>query len=518
MTRSRHTLFPLAASTSRPDPTLPARRIAGTAARTACASILGLASAASADVVEWNGKVDPVLWTEPDSWIGGAVPGPNDTARFNSIGGSSSSLFPVDTLGVSVGALEFVGGSHSIRLSEQTIFTTTAASAQMPSVTVGVDRPTFAELEGLGSSIVDHFFLGDVVVGLSAPGSLSFDSAAVDLRTLEIGRHAQGDVSLWGFGQPNTALDMDRLLIGTGAPGTNVFETGWLERIRVREMTIVGMSSFGTLRQLDPLELHDVVVGSDANSVGRAWVREPFSATGNVDVGLLGVGRIDLLVGGEIGGDLVVGVSSEGTGMPFETIGEGDVLLQSGADLNVDGDVWIGFAGNGRIELERSARLTTSGSISTGNIGVNDNRALVLHVRPGASDALPMVDAEGPASLPQVRLRFDPDAAGSIEPKAGDEWLLVQAESIAYEALTLPQLPGSLEWVVDDSMGRLVVRIVGTTSPADIDVDGDVDLVDLLIVLSEFGACAGPICPGDLNNDSVVDIVDLVRVLADWTG
>jgi hypothetical protein len=50
--------------------------------------------------------------------------------------------------------------------------------------------------------------------------------------------------------------------------------------------------------------------------------------------------------------------------------------------------------------------------------------------------------------------------------------------------------------------------------PADLDGDGVVDGEDLLILLSEWGPCAG--CDSDLNNDGVVDGEDLLILLSEW--
>ncbi len=50
--------------------------------------------------------------------------------------------------------------------------------------------------------------------------------------------------------------------------------------------------------------------------------------------------------------------------------------------------------------------------------------------------------------------------------------------------------------------------------PADVTVDGVVDVLDLLAVLAAWGPCAG--CPGDITGDGTVDVLDLLEVLAAW--
>ncbi len=51
--------------------------------------------------------------------------------------------------------------------------------------------------------------------------------------------------------------------------------------------------------------------------------------------------------------------------------------------------------------------------------------------------------------------------------------------------------------------------------PADVDGDEDVDVLDLLLVLSAWGEVGSDI-PEDINFDSVVDVLDLIEVLRNW--
>ncbi len=53
------------------------------------------------------------------------------------------------------------------------------------------------------------------------------------------------------------------------------------------------------------------------------------------------------------------------------------------------------------------------------------------------------------------------------------------------------------------------------TGPADLDGNGVVDIVDLILLLGDWG-CEGPDCIGDVNGDGVVDVVDLIEMLGAW--
>jgi len=50
--------------------------------------------------------------------------------------------------------------------------------------------------------------------------------------------------------------------------------------------------------------------------------------------------------------------------------------------------------------------------------------------------------------------------------------------------------------------------------PGDVDINCEVDVLDLLYILRQWGPCDG--CPADLNLDGIVDAVDLLLVLEHW--
>jgi hypothetical protein len=54
--------------------------------------------------------------------------------------------------------------------------------------------------------------------------------------------------------------------------------------------------------------------------------------------------------------------------------------------------------------------------------------------------------------------------------------------------------------------------------PGDVNVDGQVDIDDLLAVINAWGPCPVPpdACPADLNDDGAVDVDDLLAVISNW--
>ena len=104
----------------------------------------------------------------------------------------------------------------------------------------------------------------------------------------------------------------------------------------------------------------------------------------------------------------------------------------------------------------------------------------------------------------------------------------------ALDALGITLSPGELEqWLFDGgdplvdlpadqhrriNVARTVDLLLATyTVPADVEVDGRVDVADLGAVLDAWGGCAtGTACRADVNGDGVVNIEDVLDVLNGW--
>ncbi len=70
---------------------------------------------------------------------------------------------------------------------------------------------------------------------------------------------------------------------------------------------------------------------------------------------------------------------------------------------------------------------------------------------------------------------------------------------------------GGFYGMFDESDG--VFAVIESSCPADINGDGAIDVLDLLMVLSAWGGTGGP---EDINGDGVVDVLDLLEVLSGW--
>ena len=63
-----------------------------------------------------------------------------------------------------------------------------------------------------------------------------------------------------------------------------------------------------------------------------------------------------------------------------------------------------------------------------------------------------------------------------------------------------------------------VVVDLGPPLVGDLNHDGLVDFVDVLVVLADWGSCVPPdLCPGDANGDGMVDFVDILLILTNWS-
>ncbi len=73
--------------------------------------------------------------------------------------------------------------------------------------------------------------------------------------------------------------------------------------------------------------------------------------------------------------------------------------------------------------------------------------------------------------------------------------------------------------IVEAGVDGVKLLLIGCgVTPGDLDGDGTVGIIDLLILLSAWGPCTDPPepCPADLDGDGAVGILDLLTLLANW--
>ena len=53
-------------------------------------------------------------------------------------------------------------------------------------------------------------------------------------------------------------------------------------------------------------------------------------------------------------------------------------------------------------------------------------------------------------------------------------------------------------------------------SPDGIDGNLNVNVLDLVQVITQYGDCDDDDCPADVNHDDIVDVLDIVQVIVNW--
>ena len=87
--------------------------------------------------------------------------------------------------------------------------------------------------------------------------------------------------------------------------------------------------------------------------------------------------------------------------------------------------------------------------------------------------------------------------------------------------MAINELGAIVCWAWDTDIGRNVAVVLAPGSPllGDLDENGIVNVLDLLLLLGDWGPCSPPpaTCPADLDGDGEVNTLDLLIMLGNWS-
>lgn len=224
-----------------------------------------------------------------------------------------------------------------------------------------------------------------------------------------------------------------------------------------------------------PVEIHGILTDDDPGNDGLAFFSMDFAMTGPSAIHLPDALQLSAPADGSMNHflrPLGIDASYEGTAV-------GDMIIQAGGAQNT-------FGNNPAVEpfLEFPA-----GEFIDLNIALVDQILL-----------------QGSLTLP---------------PEAGPGVYTLTIQALQANVLSDGQ--------TIESFGRYFIEPASVTTDAvdiiipqsaDLDGDGSVDVVDLLILLANWGACPSPCppqCPVDLNSDCSVGVTDLLILLSYWS-
>ena len=197
------------------------------------------------------------------------------------------------------------------------------------------------------------------------------------------------------------------------------------------------------------------------------------------------------------------------------------------------GGQWLQIGGFGQFENAEAYDIGSSGIVvgsSAPPSGGNWQAAVWLPANPTLAVILGSLDGYDLAELNDIN--GDDHAVGRAYVDN------VQSRAIYYDGQTLLDLndflPPDFEGVLIDAREINEDGVIAATAsskgvrravllkpaiPGDVDLDGDVDVLDLLAVINSWGPCPAPpaACPADTDASGFVDVLDLLAVINNWT-
>lgn len=97
------------------------------------------------------------------------------------------------------------------------------------------------------------------------------------------------------------------------------------------------------------------------------------------------------------------------------------------------------------------------------------------------------------------------------DPAGNFGWIVIGNEANTQTAKKFDSRQGT---VPERQPALTITYLPPSGTPGDLNDDQLVNVLDLLILLGDWGACPG--CPADVNNDDLVDVLDLLVLLGNW--
>jgi len=167
-------------------------------------------------------------------------------------------------------------------------------------------------------------------------------------------------------------------------------------------------------------------------------------------------------------------------------------------EVSADGVTWFAIAG-----VPADSLMPTIGYADSGPFDTEPGAVLTDFTRP--VDPALQLEAFMGLSNPQVVEKYRGSGGGT-----GIDIGAVGLSSISYVRISNSQ--GATDNVEIDAFSDVAPRL-----PGDVDLNGSINVDDLLLVIGAWGAPVPGGPPADFNNDDVVNVDDLLNVISHWS-